>query len=47
MRAMFETEGISLKDAKYLVHFSPAWCDARDRDDALQEELVRTLDQST
>lgn len=43
MRAVHETLGLSLGEAKLAVHRSPVWNDRRAGDEAFEEELVRGL----
>lgn len=44
IRATVELLRLPLSEAKWVVHNSETWSDARDRDDAWQERLVRDLE---
>jgi ribosomal protein L7/L12 len=41
MRVLIELMGLSLGEAKQVVHLSEAWRDTRDRDDSFHESLQR------
>lgn len=42
---LIELAGVSLAEAKRVVHFSDAWRDVRENDEALHELMERAVDQ--
>ncbi len=44
IRVTSRVVGLSLSEAKRLVHYSPVWSDTQDADEHLQEDLLAELE---
>ena len=43
IKALHDRFGLTLAEGKSLVHFSPAWADRREADDAFHERLAASV----